>query len=139
MKLNILAAAGLATLSFLPLAAGASAAPIAATGQAGITVERSDAVTKVDYRGRGWRHHERRWNHKLSTHRISRKLRRQGFTPVRYFDTRGRVYSLAARGRRGAPVMLRVNAYNGHVISVNRIGPKHRRHDGRHHGGWRHR
>jgi len=136
MKILPFAAAGFLALSALSFTAPAQAAGVTLSfGQGGPAVH-------ADWRGPGWRHDNHRRSHdRLSPRRVSHILRRQGIDPIRFLDTRGRVYELTARGRRGAPLKVSVNAYSGEIVSLRPLRGHHRGPwDGRgHRGGPRHR
>jgi len=93
------------------------------------------AVQEADFRGgrHGGRHwHGKRPGHwgRLGPHQIRRSLKQRGFHRVRIVDARGPVYVVKARGWRGAPVRLVVDAFNGRIL---------RRHVSGHRAGWGHR
>ncbi|MBZ8132721.1 hypothetical protein [Afifella sp. IM 167] len=136
MKLAPFAAAGILALSALSFTAPANAAGVT------FSFTQSGSAVHADWRGNGWRQdRHRRGAERLSPRRISHILRRQGIDPIRFLDTRGRVYELTARARRGAPVKVSVNAYSGEIVSLRPLrghdrSPWDRR---GHHGGPRNR
>ncbi|WP_026380351.1 hypothetical protein [Afifella pfennigii] len=129
MKLVPFAAAGLVALSALTFTAPAKAANVT------LTLDARGPAIVADWRapnrrGPNWRHdRDNRRFDRLSPQRVRHILRRQGITPIRFLDTRGRTYELAARGRRGAPLRVAVNAYTGEIVSLRRLGRPGR-------GGW---
>ena len=58
----------------------------------------------------------------ISPRQISRMLRRQGYVQVTDISLRGDQYRVTAVRRNGAIVRLRVDAYEGNVLSVRRVG-----------------
>jgi hypothetical protein len=68
---------------------------------------------------------EHEWNQDedfISPRQISRMLRRQGYVQVTEISLRGDQYRVTAVRRNGAIVRLRVDAYEGNVLSVRRVG-----------------
>ena len=72
----------------------------------------------------------------ISPRQISRMLRHQGYVQVTEISLRGDQYRVTAVRRNGAIVRLRVDAYEGNVLSVRRVGwvqrqdyRPHRRHE----------
>lgn len=58
----------------------------------------------------------------ISPRQISRMLRQQGYVQVTEITLRGDQYRVIAVRRNGAIVKLRVDAYEGDVLSVRRVG-----------------
>ncbi len=58
----------------------------------------------------------------ISPRQISRILRNQGYVQVTEISLRGDQYRVTAVRRNGAIVRLRVDAYEGNVLSVRRVG-----------------
>ena len=68
---------------------------------------------------------EHDWNQDedfISPRQISRMLRNQGYVQVTEISLRGDQYRVTAVRRNGAIVRLRVDAYEGNVLSVRRVG-----------------
>ena len=68
---------------------------------------------------------EHEWNQDqdfISPRQISRMLRRQGYVQVTDISLRGDQYRVTAVRHNGAIVRLRVDAYEGNVLSVRRVG-----------------
>jgi uncharacterized membrane protein YkoI len=63
----------------------------------------------------------------ISPRKISRMLRHQGYVQVTEISLRGDQYRVIAIRRNGAIVKLRVDAYDGNVLSVRRVGWAQRR------------
>ena len=66
------------------------------------------------------RYREPFYDRGISCREISYRLRDRGYRNVVARDCRGSTYNFTAR-KRGGPVQIRVNAYNGRVISVRPI------------------
>ncbi|WP_417678539.1 hypothetical protein [Roseibium sp.] len=119
--------------AFLITAVSLGGAASAQAAGAQFQVPESVAVQKAGFRGGrdGGRHwHGNRPGHwgRMGPHQIRRSLKHRGFHRVRIVDARGPVYVVKARGWRGAPVRLVVDAFNGRIL---------RKHvTRRHHGGW---
>ena len=110
-------AAGLVSLATLVAAAPASA------GGLSISIDVAQpghgyapALEYVDHRE--WDEYRRT----LSPREIRRILRREGFRNIEFLDRQGRTYTAYAETYRGRPVIVRVSARTGEVISVSRIG-----------------
>lgn len=58
----------------------------------------------------------------ISPRQISRMLRHQGYVQVTEISLRGDQYRVIAVRRNGAIVKLRLDAYEGNVLSVRRVG-----------------
>ncbi len=118
MKLVPLVAAGFVAVASLSFAIPAEAA----SAPAKVTTTSSDVV-QAHYRGGHWDRGQRHARpSKLSPRRLSHMLRRKGIQPIRFFDTHGRVYQLTARSHRGTHLKVAVNAYNGDIVAMKRIG-----------------
>ncbi len=63
----------------------------------------------------------------LSPRRIVRMLRQQGYAQVAEIDLRGDYYRVIAVRRNGALVKLKIDAFEGDILSARRIGwaPRH--------------
>ena len=114
----LLMSAGLAT---------ASAAP--ANVDHGKSASRAELVIKIGDRGghRGHhfhKHHGKRF-HALGPREIRRSLRHRGYHRINIIDRRGPVYVVKARGWRGLPMRLVVDARTAHIV---RSRPLHRGH-----------
>ena len=90
--------------------------------------------TDDGHRGRHADRHHRR-DYRLHPREVRRIVRRNGFHDISRPDYRPRrnVYVVHAENRRGRDVRVIVNARNGRIIDVDRLG---RRHGGPRHG-WR--
>jgi len=106
------------------LAAGAVALAIAALGviqpasaSPGLVAPAlghyGDQVTKVTYG----------YNNRVPLPRVFWSLKQKGFSNFRNVKWLPWAYVITASGYRGYPVRVTVNAYNGHIIDVDRIGP----------------
>jgi hypothetical protein len=63
----------------------------------------------------------------ISPRQISRMLRHQGYVQVTEISLRGDQYRVIAVRRNGAIVKLRLDAYEGNILSVRRVGWVQRR------------
>ncbi|TWI82263.1 hypothetical protein JM93_03613 [Roseibium hamelinense] len=112
-------AAGILGLALL------SAAPVEASARTlGNGIQNAPAAaTQIDYRwGGGW-HRGPAWRYdRLGPRQIRRSLRHQGFRKIQIVRERGRVYVVKARGWRGRPVRLVVDAYNAQILRRHPIG-----------------
>lgn len=104
-------------------ASGASAAPL--SGPVKIAEAQSELVIKADHR----RHRDgRHWNgprhgyHKLGPRQIRRSLRHRGFHGIKIVNRRDRVYIVHARGWRGFPMRLVVDARNARILRSKPVG-----------------
>jgi hypothetical protein len=70
-------------------------------------------VTKVTYG----------YNNRVPLPRVFWNLKQKGFSNFRNVKWLPWAYVITANGYRGYPVRVTVNAYNGHIASVDRIGP----------------
>ena len=114
-------AAGLVSLAMLGAAAPANAGEVSV--RIGITQPGHVYVpgaTYVDHRGHDYRR-------ALSLREIRRILRGEGFRHIDFVDTEGRSYTAYAENYRGRPVIVRVSARSGEVISVSPL--RRGRHD----------
>ncbi|WP_037546994.1 hypothetical protein [Stappia stellulata] len=130
MKKTLLAAVAAGLLMTAPAAQALDArvSSFAPTPAVSTTAD-AGQVIKV---GRRWgRHRDRR----LGPRRIVRKLHRRGFRNISRVRSRGDVYVVRAKGRRGAPLRLVVDAYSGQVVGRTVLGG--RRWGGGHRGGRR--
>ncbi|MFN4167435.1 MAG: hypothetical protein ACK4HD_03955 [Pannonibacter phragmitetus] len=122
-------------ISATVIAATAALATVPAQASSGLSIElragQGAPVVQIDGRGGDWGWHRDRGNHgrdwgrrdaRLSPRDIHRGLRRQGYENIDVRDARGPVYVVFATGRRGMPVKLTVNAFNGSVIDQQRLG-----------------
>lgn len=97
-----------------------------------------------DRRGRGHRARSGRDYHApgfVPRRAVRRSLRHRGFYDIYGIELRPRrgVYVAHATGRRGAPVLVRLDAYSGQVLSVERKRPRRRARGGYgygYHAGW---
>lgn len=62
---------------------------------------------------------------RLRPRQIVRRLERRGFYDVHNLRPRGDVYVARARGPRGVPQRLVIDAYSGEIIGRTVIGPHH--------------
>jgi hypothetical protein len=72
----------------------------------------------------GWQvisHDEWRRYEPLSPREVRRILRREGFRRIEFLDRRGRSYTARAEDWRGRPVIIRVSARSGAIISVQPV------------------
>jgi uncharacterized membrane protein YkoI len=79
---------------------------------------------------------EHDWNQDedfISPRQISRMLRHQGYVQITEISLRGDQYRVIAIRRNGAIVKLRLDAYEGNVLSVRRVGWAPRREEFRPH------
>ena len=114
-------AAGLVSMAMLGAAAPANA------GEVSISI----GVTQSGHGytpGRVYVDH-RNYRRVLSPRDIRRILRREGFRHIDFIDTEGRTYTAYAENYRGRPVIVRVSARSGEVISVSPL--RRGRHDDR--------
>ena len=109
-------AAGLVSLAMLAAAAPASAGGLSISIGVGPGHAYVPALEQVDHR------HRHEYRHTLSPREIRRILRREGFRNIEFLDRQGRTYTAYAETYRGRPVIVRVSARSGEVISVSRIG-----------------
>lgn len=119
-------------ISATVIAATAALATVPAQASSGLSIElragQGAPVVQIDGRGPHWGRgpdHGRDWGRRdarLSPRDIHRGLRRQGYENIDVRDARGPVYVVFATGRRGMPVKLTVNAFNGSVIDQQRLG-----------------
>lgn len=114
-------------------ALGAAAAPAQADHRDNV-IRFGDANFGIHLRfddDRHGRHYGRRGHHsdRLPPRRIRRILHRRGFHDISRIDYRPRpdVYVVRAENRRGRDVRVRVDADTGHILNVNRLGPRHGR------------
>lgn len=80
------------------------------------------------------RHVEPDWQQEgdfISPRQISRMLRRQGYAHIAEISQRGDVYRVIAVRRNGALVKLRIDAFDGNILSARRVGwaPRHPQRD----------
>lgn len=120
--------AGAFLITAVSLGGAASAQAAGAQFKAPETI----TIQKAGFRGGhdGGRHwHGERKGHwgRLGPHQIRRSLKHRGFHRVRIVDAHGPVYVVKARGWRGAPVRLVVDAFNGRILRKHVIG---------HRAGW---
>jgi hypothetical protein len=117
------------------IAVTAALAVVPAQAASGVSIEMRSGqgapVIQIDGRGGDWGWHRDRghqgrdWGRRdarLSPRDIHRSLRRQGYENIDVRGGRGPVYVVFATGRRGMPVKLTVNAFNGHIVDRERLG-----------------
>lgn len=136
-------------ISATVIAATAALATVPAQAASGVSLEMRSGqgapVVQIDGRGADWgwhrdrdrgqhgrdwgRDHGRDWGRdwgrrdaRLSPRDIHRSLRHQGYENIDVRGGRGPVYVVFATGRRGMPVKLTVNAFNGHIVDRERLG-----------------
>ncbi|GGF04694.1 hypothetical protein H1W37_11840 [Stappia taiwanensis] len=105
-----------ATFSLLVAAPSAQALDIRAKAPAPVAAEAT--VQLAGWRGRGW--HRGYRLERLRPRQIARRLNRKGYYGIRRIRPRGDVYVVRARGWRGKPVRLVVDAYSGRVLDRSR-------------------
>ena len=76
------------------------------------------------------RHAEPEWqeeNDFISPRQISNILRRQGYAQIAEISQRGDLYRVIAVRRNGALVKLKIDAFDGNILSARRVGwaPRH--------------
>ncbi|WP_430511104.1 hypothetical protein [Pannonibacter phragmitetus] len=122
-------------ISATVIAATAALATVPAQAASGFSIElrsgQGAPTVHIDGRGGDWGWHRDRGRHgrdwgrrdaRLSPRDIHRSLRHRGFENIDVRGARGPVYVVFATGRRGMPVKLTVNAYNGNIIDRERLG-----------------
>jgi hypothetical protein len=71
------------------------------------------------------RHVEPDWQQEtdfISPRQISRMLRHQGYAHIAEFSQRGDLYRVIAVRRNGALVKLKIDAFDGSILSARRVG-----------------
>jgi len=121
---------GALLLVSIGLVPAASAAPLA--GPAKIQTSQSDLIVEVGHRkhrrGHGWHggHHGHGHGYKMAPRQIRHILHRRGYHRIKFLDRRGRVYVIHARGWRGRPMHLVVDARNARILRSRPLGRHYR-------------
>jgi len=105
---------------------GASLATPASAGQLSVAFDRPHGGAVVET-GASWRqgHNDGYgWRHWTSPREVRRILRRAGFHEIRHVESQGRSYVARALDYRDRPVIVRVSARSGEILTVRRV---HRR------------
>ncbi|WP_196223437.1 hypothetical protein [Roseibium sp. RKSG952] len=114
-------AAGLVALALL------MSGPAQADVQGIRGAKQQQAIMDVDYRrggergwyaGPGW-HYER-----LKPRQVRRSLRHRGFRKIEILDRKRSVYIVRARGWRGHPVRMVVDAHNAEILRMRPVGKR---------------
>lgn len=111
--------AGLVSVGLLAAAAQANAAELSVSIDVVQTGRYAPGVELIDHR------HWHEYHHVLSPREVRRILRREGFRHIEFLDRHGRTYTAYAEDYRGRPVIVRVSARSGQIISVRRAGYGH--------------
>lgn len=106
-----------ATFSLLVAAPSAQALDIRAKAPTPAVAEAT--VQLAGWRGPG-RHRGGYRLERLGPRQIARRLNRKGYYGIRGIRPRGDVYLVRARGWRGKPLQLVVDAYSGRVLDRSR-------------------